>query len=83
MQHTRLDSTGAIVSRLCFGMMIYGSKAGTQSSEAITGRAPKDLAPPRPEIAVATEVHGAMGEGRSMRGLLHAVAGHQYRPDPA
>jgi 1-deoxyxylulose-5-phosphate synthase len=41
----------------------------TGVSEEITGRALKDLAPPRAEIVVATKVNGAMGEGQNMRGL--------------
>jgi 1-deoxyxylulose-5-phosphate synthase len=101
MQYTRLGSTGATVSRICLGMMTYGSKKSrewaledaearplikkaidlgfnffdtadvysTGVSEEITGRALKDLAPPRAEIVVATKVHGAMGDGQNMRGL--------------
>jgi len=41
----------------------------TGASEEITGRALKDFGPPREEIAVATKVHGVMGEGPNMRGL--------------
>jgi len=101
MQYTRLGSTGTTVSRICLGMMTYGSKKSrewaledaearplikkaidlgfnffdtadvysTGVSEEITGRALKDLAPPRAEIVVATKVHGAMGDGQNMRGL--------------
>ena len=101
MQFNRLGTTGATVSRICLGMMTYGSKSSrewaleeaearplikkavdlgfnffdtadvysTGVSEEITGRALKDLAPPRDEIVVATKVHGAMGEGHNMRGL--------------
>ena len=101
MLYTRLGSTGTTVSRLCLGMMTYGSKASREwaleeaesrplikkavdlgfnffdtadvyssgVSEEITGRALRDLAPPRDEIVVATKVHGAMGEGHNMRGL--------------
>ena len=101
MQYTRLGSTGTVVSRVCLGMMTYGSKTSREwaleeaearplikkaidlgfnffdtadvysngVSEEITGRALKDLAPPRAEIVVATKVHGAMGEGHNMRGL--------------
>jgi aryl-alcohol dehydrogenase-like predicted oxidoreductase len=101
MLYTRLGSRGTTVSRLCLGMMTYGSKASrewaleeaesrplikkavdlgfnffdtadvysTGVSEEITGRALRDLAPPRDEIVVATKVHGVMGEGHNMRGL--------------
>ncbi len=101
MQYTRLGSTGTTVSRLCLGMMTYGSKKSrewaleeaesrplikkavdlgctffdtadvysTGVSEEITGRALRDLGPPRAEIVVATKVHGEMGPGPNMRGL--------------
>src|SRR5271165_2573055 len=38
-------------------------------SEEITGRALKELGPPRDRLVVATKVHGAMGDDPNQRGL--------------
>jgi aryl-alcohol dehydrogenase (NADP+) len=110
VQFTRLGSTGVTVSRICLGMMTYGSKSSREwaleeaesrplirkaldlgfnffdtadvyslgVSEEITGRALRDLGPPRDRYVLATKVFGEMGEDPNQRGLsrkhiMHAI----------
>jgi aryl-alcohol dehydrogenase (NADP+) len=110
MDYVNLGKTGLKVSRICLGVMSYGSKTWRQwvleeeearpflkralelginffdsadvyslgESERILGRALRDFGVNRECVAIASKVHGKMGEDPNQRGLsrkhiLHSI----------
>jgi aryl-alcohol dehydrogenase-like predicted oxidoreductase len=101
MEYTRLGNTGLKVSRICLGMMSYGTSKwrpwvldegpsrpfvkralelginffdtadvySLGESEAVLGRALKELGVSREKVVIATKLMGAMGDSPNQRGL--------------